>query len=238
MDSLKSGAMRFLFFLTGFFFIVALPTFYLSTTITMIANQESFYNAGFRKYDIASQTGIEEVELSRIAGQLIEYFNSSEEYLDIKVTQRGRQVELFNKREIEHMKDVKGMIRFGYLTQWLSFLYVATFATIGLLWQKRVTYKLLLWGSIGTLFLIFLLAGAVLFDFQGFFLGFHLISFSNDFWVLDPARDNLIRMFPEGFFFDAALYISMAVAVEAAAVSTLMAWLLKSRRTTGIAETA
>ncbi|MDZ4246846.1 MAG: hypothetical protein U1D67_06990, partial [Dehalococcoidia bacterium] len=50
-----------------------------------------------------------------------------------------------------------------------------------------------------------------------------------DLWVLDPSRDYLIKMFREEFFFDATLYIGIAVAVEAAIICGLMTLLLKKR---------
>ena len=31
---------------------------------------------------------------------------------------------------------------------------------------------------------------------------FHFLSFDNDLWLLDPARHNLIKMFPQAFFFN------------------------------------
>jgi len=54
-----------------------------------------------------------------------------------------------------------------------------------------------------------------LIDFEGLFLTFHLTSFSNDLWMLDPSKDYLIMMFPERFFFDAALFLVGSTAVEA-----------------------
>src|SRR3989337_2913922 len=58
-------------------------------------------------------------------------------------------------------------------------------------------------GSLATLGLLASLALLALTDFSGAFLQFHYLAFSNDLWQLDPRTDNLIRMFPEGFFLDA-----------------------------------
>ena len=44
-------------------------------------------------------------------------------------------------------------------------------------------------------------------DFSDLFIQFHLLSFSNDLWLLDPRTDNLIRLFPQEFFLDAAMRI-------------------------------
>ncbi len=51
-----------------------------------------------------------------------------------------------------------------------------------------------------------------LFAFDQLFLQFHLLSFANDFWLLDPTRDYLIMLFPQGFWYDATLFGALATA--------------------------
>ena len=43
---------------------------------------------------------------------------------------------------------------------------------------------------------------AVARDFNAVFTLFHEIFFDNDLWIFDPATDYMIRMLPEGFFYD------------------------------------
>ena len=54
--------------------------------------------------------------------------------------------------------------------------------------------------------------------FDTLFTEFHLISFSNDFWLLDPNIDVLIMMFPDGFWFDVVAFITILTAVLAVIV--------------------
>ena len=51
--------------------------------------------------------------------------------------------------------------------------------------------------------------GLVAIDFNKYFVLFHEIFFNNDLWLLDPATDLLIRMLPEGFFFDMVIRIGV-----------------------------
>ena len=44
------------------------------------------------------------------------------------------------------------------------------------------------------------------FSFASFTL-FHEIFFTNDLWLFDPATDYMIRMLPEGFFYDMVMRI-------------------------------
>ena len=50
--------------------------------------------------------------------------------------------------------------------------------------------------------------------FQQLFLIFHQISFANDLWILDPATDYLIMMFPQNFFLEATLLIGLLILIE------------------------
>jgi integral membrane protein (TIGR01906 family) len=54
-----------------------------------------------------------------------------------------------------------------------------------------------------------------LIDFNSLFYLFHLISFSNDLWILDPTRDYLIMMFPQRFFYDSAIFMVISILVAA-----------------------
>ncbi len=226
--------MKLVTILAGVLFVAAWPVLLVSSTVTWVANDPDFYLDGFKKYDIAAKTGIAEADLYRVPQEFVDYYNSDREYLDITVTQRGQRVALFNQREIEHMKDVKGLIRLGNLLQWWTLLYVAVVASIGLFWwrgaRRRTVYRFILWGSLATLGVIFAIGAMAVINFDAFFLLFHLVSFTNTLWILDPAKDNLIQMFPEGVFSDGSAYIGGLVVLEAAIGCGFMLALLKVKR--------
>jgi len=70
----------------------------------------------------------------------------------------------------------------------------------------------------------------IAFDFDQFFLQFHLLSFANDFWMLNPATDYLIMLFPQGFWFDATLVCALGTAAGAIILGGLGWWRLKKDR--------
>ena len=132
---------------------------------------------------------------------------------------------LYNAREIHHMRDVKALVRGVYLVQMLALLYIAAYIAVGF-WLRRSDF----WETLGrdvsrggklTLALVVIVGLLALVGFNRLFLLFHLISFSNDFWMLDPRRDYLIAMFPQGFFFDATMLIAFCT-IAAAAVLVAM----------------
>ena len=60
-----------------------------------------------------------------------------------------------------------------------------------------------------------ILAAATLLSFDRLWTRFHLVAFSNDLWMLDPARDRLIQLFPPEFWLDATLLLAGMTLLEA-----------------------
>lgn len=182
-------------------------------------NSLRLYQNGFEKYNVGEVTGLDDQELEKVARGLISYFNSSDELISINVSRDGESFELFNQREINHLKDVKGLVR---LNSYL-FIGMAVYAGIyaGISWHRKRNRRLLarslVIGSAITLGIIVALgAGSMLLDFNRLFTQFHFIAFTNDLWMLDPSRDYLIMLFPQGFWFDAALLLGKIAAGAAA----------------------
>ena len=194
-------------------FILCLPILLLTASIGWTANSFWLYRYGFHKYDIGSTTGLADSELENVAAGLINYFNSDEEYISLTVVKDGKPFKLFNQREIIHLRDVKGLIWLDYWVLLGTLLYALGYAGVCLFWRRRAYWQRLAWGGVAgssiTLVLILALGLGTLLGFDQLFLQFHLISFSNQLWQLDPTRDYLIMLFPQGFFYDAALFCTL-----------------------------
>ena len=173
-------------------------------------NSSGLYSYGFEKYDVSRTTGIAETELEKAATELISYFNSGDEYINVKVMKNGETFQLFNQREIIHLRDVKRLIRLDYYLFLGTLIYVLGYSIASLFWRKKRYWRQLAWGvasgSSITLALMLVIGLGTLFNFDQLFLQFHLLSFSNDLWLLDPSRDYLIMLFPGGFWYDVAIF--------------------------------
>ena len=163
--------------------------------------------------------GIERDELTSIAGEIRDYFNSDEEDIDIRATIHGQEQDMFKQREIDHMRDVKGLVRGVYLWQWITLGYVLGYGIAYLLLLRRSAFpplaKRLLWGGALTLIAVVVLGLASLVAFDALFRGFHELGFSNDLWRLNPREHNLIAMFPQGFFLRATLLVALLIIGQA-----------------------
>ena len=202
-------------------FVALTPLLLITSSVRFVINLPALYSYGFDRYDIAEYTRIERSNLIAAGKQIRDYFNNDEENLIIRTYVGGVLVEsLYNEREIHHMRDVKALVRGVYLVQMLVLLYIAAYIAVGF-WLRRTEF----WGTLGrdvsrggklTLGLVIAIGLLALVGFNRLFLLFHLISFSNDFWMLDPRRDYLIAMFPQGFFFDATMLIAFCTIAAAA----------------------
>ena len=194
-------------------FMLCIPALLLTASIGWAVNSARLYKYGFDKYDIGSTTGLADSELEKAAVGLISYFNSDEEHIDLTVVKNDRPFVLFNQREIIHLKDVKGLIWLGYRVLLGTLIYALGYTVASLVWGKRRYWRQLAGGVVGggsiTLALMLALGLGTLLGFDQLFLQFHLLSFSNELWQLDPARDYLIMLFPQGFWYDATLFCAL-----------------------------
>ena len=211
--------MRLFHKVTKWLFILCLPMLLLSASIGGVANSLSLYHYGFTKYEVGRTTALSEVELDRAARGLIHYFNSSDEYISVTVVKDGQTFSLFKEVEVIHLRDVKGLFWLDYWVFLGTLIYALIYAGF-LIWLKgwRQLARGLVWGSGLTIGLMVVLGLSTMLDFDQLFLQFHMFSFTNEFWQLNPSQDYLIMLFPRGFWYDATLFIATATAVGAAVI--------------------
>jgi integral membrane protein (TIGR01906 family) len=112
---------------------------------------------------------------------------------------------LFNTRELRHMHDVKIITEWAYRAAFAAGLVVIG----GIIVMRRAPFQLraaIRRGAWLTLGLIGLIVVAAILAWDVFFTAFHRLFFEGDTWLF-LTSDTLIRLFPERFWFDAALFI-------------------------------
>ena len=81
----------------------------------------------------------------------------------------------------------------------------------------RLAKRLMAGAAFALLLLLSLLIATIL-DFPSLFLSFHLVSFTNLGWILDPRTDYMIRLFPYGFWYNAGVSLVLRTLVGATLV--------------------
>ena len=200
--------------------IVALPVFIVLTNVRIAAVEPRVHEYSFARYDGETRTGVERAELDRAAREIITYFRNDADLLDIEVTVDGEREPLFREREVLHMRDVKWLMQATFRVHEIAFVCLVVCVTGIFLWSReqpltRLAEQVRVAGVL-TVVLLGISALAVLVGFDSLFRQFHVISFANDLWKLSPARDHLIQMYPQGFWFDVTLAVGLLSAAEGA----------------------
>ena len=218
-------------------FIIAVPLFLITGSITWAFNSPGLYNNGFEKYSISSVSGITDSDLRQVGAELRGYINSGDEPLHIRTRILGTERDLFNEREVAHMRDVKQLVRGVYVLALASAVYLAAMVAIGFAVQRgrfiEPLAKRTLWGGGLTLVLLVVFGIAALVGFDSVFLKFHQLSFANDLWQLDPRTDYLVRIFPQDFWFDATIWVAVRAITGALVLTVAGGAYVVGRRYTG-----
>lgn len=184
-----------------------------------------FMNRMCDKYQVPSRLEISREDLHRVTGEMMAFVKGQEGDLDVTVTLGGDARFFFNERDRQHLEDIAGMVRSGK-----RFLVLGGLCFLGLL--LFMAHKgMLEWLCRGYLFSwlfllgLFLIVGIwMLADLTGFINAFHRLFFNNDRWILNPAKDMLIRLFPRALFRDGAVLLASVLGGIHVTVTVLAVW--------------
>ena len=206
-------------------FILAIPTFLVTSNVRLAFDSLSLYGYGFEQHNVVGNTGLNMDQLMSIAAEIIHYFNSSEELLDVKVFIGENQFTLFNHGEVLHMRDVKGLLQAVHKVQLVTGIYILGTLLIMLVLTRGTCIRMLagqiLTGSLLSIILLLLGGLGSVLGFDQIFDQFHALSFNSGTYTFDPRYNYLTRLFTEGFFMQATLFISLSVTLQALLLALL-----------------
>ncbi|HLC65397.1 MAG TPA: DUF1461 domain-containing protein [Candidatus Nanoarchaeia archaeon] len=190
--------------------ILLIPLFLVLSSFQSLLADEDFFYEGFEKYGVYA--ALPAVDVNKFHRDLIEYLISEKTDAEFSSI-------ILNEKEKIHLVDVKNLIQPALLL-WK----IATIAVILLIFllislqfnDWRLLRSLVAMFSIGSLLTIIILAAflaSVLLNFSSMFVSFHEILFTNDFWMLNPAVDNLKAVYADGIFYDFTVSLAIRVLV-------------------------
>ncbi len=212
--------MKLLKWLIGYIGAFCLITVLLLSSVKILLfDNEVYFRREYQKYNVASAVKMEMDDLMKVTGEMMDYLEGQRANLDIPTVVDGREREFFNEKEKIHMADVKYLLQKGFLIRraaGLLFLIASVF--LFLIKEGRTAVLALKRGIMVFAGFFVVLAAVISTDFTRYFELFHMLFFTNDLWILDPAEDLLINIVPEGFFMDTAAGIGILFAAMTAAV--------------------
>jgi integral membrane protein (TIGR01906 family) len=135
---------------------------------------------------------------------------------------------LYTANELRHMRDVKVVTQVAFgLAVVGGLIFIADAYYLA---RRKRLGQTLLYGALGTLGLVAAIVIGAVVNWEGFFVGFHQMFFQSGTWYF-PTSDTLIRLFPEQFWFDAALMIgALTVITSLIVLVTILALTRRVKR--------
>lgn len=170
-----------------------------------------FYEKEYEKYQVTEALDMEMDDVMIVTKYMMSYLKGKEETLSIESTIEGKQQDFFNEQDRFHMGEVQNLFLKGILLRRIAMVILVA-AFLLLRWQEKEEWKGRLakvyeW-TLGVTVLMFGVLGiSISMNFSRCFTIFHEIFFDNDLWLFDARTDYMIRMLPEGFFFDMVIRI-------------------------------
>ena len=191
-----------------------------------------FYEKEYAKYEVTEELGMTMEDVMDVTDKMMAYLIGEREELSVMTTVEGKEQDFFNEQDRLHMADVKNLFLGGLKLRWILLAAAVVLAFILLI--RKVKLREILSGAYfralaicGSLKVIL----GILFssDFNTYFTIFHEIFFTNDLWLFDPETDYMIRMLPEGFFYDMVMRIGLCFIIGLVLL-TLLFWMLRRKK--------
>lgn len=165
----------------------------------------SYYQKEYEKYHVLEDLDMKMEDVMYVTEEMMAYLRGDRKELKVITTVEGKRIVFFNEQDQFHMEEVQGLFLGGIrLRKYAGVLLVV--CVLILLRRKENLFRILSksWYIVLGIFLAMaaLIGIMVLWNFDAIFLLFHELFFDNDLWIFDPNTDYMIRMLPEGLFFD------------------------------------
>lgn len=170
-------------------------------------------------------------ELALVAVGYLQRAEPAEEVIYLLEEQQlpGSSEPLYNASEISHMVDVKHVTDgIGRLNRFAALVVLGGMAILLVSAGTRpVAFRALFQGGLLTMSVLLAIGLFILLAWGTFFVQFHELLFPPDTWSF-AYSDSLIRLFPEQFWFDFGVLLSL-LAFVLGALATAAGWVLKGR---------
>lgn len=220
---------RFLYFVLGLIGFLSLLCSIAASSVT----NESLMQQGFQLYSRTAHLNVQASRYADYAKAIAQYLDGKAAALQVKNPDSGEMEAAFSEKENAHMADVRGIVTALKIIRWAGGgLVIVVLAALYL--KHRADPASFLGDAVrgfalSALFLLLLASalavwGAVNFD--GLFVTFHKIVFSNSLWLLNPNTDLLMALMPLNFFiWYAGEMLKAMLPVLGMMLAVIIAWL-------------
>lgn len=173
----------------------------LVTMFNLAVFNERFFETQYKTLNTAESMNMSDEDLMLATHTLLDYLQNKRDDISVEVVVEGKNVPMFNQKEIDHMVDVKDLFTGLNSLQMAAYVIFIILIVALTITNRMSSLTNSIYRALGVY--LFVIGGIALYafiDFSGFWVIFHKVLFSNDLWLLNPNTDRMINMFPEVFF--------------------------------------
>ena len=211
----------------SFFFGICFITALAIMSVRTVAFQKDFYISFYEKENLAEELDVDEEVLNESILSLLGYIQQD----------RSDISDVFNEKEKEHMKDVKGLYVHAKYVQVACLVFVLGVIFVFYKWERRHMFSYLSRGFVQASFTFLICAGLLAMwawmDFSDFWYRIHTLFFTNDLWILDPRESFMILICPENLFSSLCIRVSIGFLIGVAALNLWSLWYLLKKSVIG-----
>jgi integral membrane protein (TIGR01906 family) len=192
----------------------------ISAAVIITLNFRQLYYWDMESLNISENTGLSDEIIKENYDVLIDYnsmFNYDElSFPTLPMSEHGKI----------HFEEVKNIF-VGFEYFFVGALIVTAAGVIYKIRKKQ--YSFLSLTGIFAIVIPVILGGLIALNWNWFFVTFHEIAFSNDYWIFDPVTDPVINILPDQFFMHCAIMI-LALVIVGSIVCLILGTVLGRRK--------
>ncbi len=205
-----------------------IPIIFFIGAMTLISQTPSFYSYEFDKLNTIEEAKIK-ISSQEVSRMMVDYIQGKRTDFQIQAEVNGKEQNLFNTKEQQHMEDVKKLIQVGNIVSIIGFLVLAVLY-LWLFKKEKISLWTMYKTAVGAcmVFLVGLILASTV-DFNAAFDLFHEVLFANDLWILNPKKDILLMLMPLKFFID-AFVLSLIMVTGGIIILGVITWRITRSR--------
>lgn len=209
--------------------IISLILLIYSGSIIYAAFDESFYEKGFKKFDVYS--ALKGYDIESINQKVLDFLAGGKDNLPRN---------FFTQREISHLDDVRGIFSIIISTFFISLaLLILPFISLVFIIKNKIRIlkffdRIFLMAGLAVIGINIILIMALSIDFGMSFDIFHRSFFAEDTYLFSPLSEKIVVLYPEQLFYDAGIrilkysfFIAFVIILMELVVYVLGRWKLK-----------
>ena len=196
----------------------------ISSFEIVLYSDMSVYRKEYEKYEVLDELDMTMDDAMYVTREMMDYLRGDKETLSVITEVEGKRQDFFNEQDRFHMREVRDIFAGGLRLRTAAL--VAAAVSLLILYMCRADVKKILPQTYQVA------VGIVLIPTAGIGIA-AAIDFNSVFVQFDPAEDFMIRMLPEGLFYDMAFRVGSLFAgilVILFLLSLYMRWRENSRK--------